>query len=84
MTFSFLRCFSPCSKFKKFKTNKAVLTIVIGLENILCWNLVKSALNKEDSSVAVYTPFLTFVFAALACDVLVRLCLVPVDYKEHL
>ena len=33
--------------FKNFKTNKAVLTIVIGLENILCWNLVKSALDKE-------------------------------------
>ena len=45
---------SPCGKFKKFKTNKAVLTIVIGLENILCWNLVKSALDKEDSSVPVY------------------------------
>ena len=40
---------SPCGKFKKFKTNKAVLIIVIGLENILCWNLVKSALDKEDS-----------------------------------
>ena len=26
---------SPCGKFKKFKTNKAVLTIVIGLENML-------------------------------------------------
>ena len=48
---------SPCGKFKKFKTNKAVLTIVIGLENILHWNLVKSALDKEDSSVPVYSPF---------------------------
>ena len=36
---------------KEFKTNKTVLTIVIGLENILCWNLVKSALDKEDSSI---------------------------------
>ena len=43
----------PCGMFKKFKTNKAVLTIIIGLENILCWNLVKSALDKEDSSVPV-------------------------------
>ena len=40
---------SPCGNFKKFKTNKAVLTIVMGLENILCWNLVKSALDEEDS-----------------------------------
>ena len=51
---------SPCGKFKKFKTNKAVLTIVTGLENILCWNLVKSALDKEESSVPVYSPFLNF------------------------
>ena len=55
--FSALVKISPCVKFKKFKTNKAVLTIVIGLENILCWNLVKSALDKEDSSVPVYSPF---------------------------
>ena len=55
-----LLCIFPCGKFKKFKTNEAVLTIVIGLENILCWDLVKSALNKEDSSVAVYSPFLNF------------------------
>ena len=47
----------PCGKFKKFKTNKAILTIVIGLENILCWNLVESALDKGDSSVPVYSPF---------------------------
>ena len=51
---------SPCSKFKKIRTNKAVLTIVTGLENILCWNLVKSALDKEDSSVPVYSPFKIF------------------------
>ena len=54
-SFNSLKCFSalvkisPYSKFKKFKTNKAVLTIVMGLENILCWNLVKSALDEEDS-----------------------------------
>ena len=58
--FSALVKISPCGKFKKFKTNKAVLTIVIGLENVLCWNLVKSALDKEDSSVPVYSPFLNF------------------------
>ena len=61
-SFNFLKCFfvlvkmSSCGKLKK-KTNKAVLTIVIGLENILHWNLVKSALDKEDSSVPVYSPF---------------------------
>ena len=76
---------SPCSKFKKFKTNKAALTIVIDLENILCWNLVKSTLDKEDSSVLVYSLFLNlFLFTTLMCDVLVRLCLVPVDYKDYL
>ena len=63
VSFNSSKCFSafvkisPCGKFKKFKTNKAVLIIVIGLENILCWNLVKSALDKEDSSVPVYSPF---------------------------
>ena len=40
--------------------SKAVLTIVIGLENILCWSLVKSALDKEDSSVPMYSPFFNF------------------------
>ena len=63
----------PCGRFKKFKTNKAVLTIIIGLENILCWNLVKSALDKEDSSVPVYSPFFNFFFVTLVCDVFVRL-----------
>ena len=58
--FSALVKISPCGKLKKFKTNKAVLTIVIGFGNILCWNLVKSALDKEDSSVPVYSPFLKF------------------------
>ena len=75
---------SPYSKFKKFKTNKAVLTIVIGLENILHWNLVKSALDKEDSSVPVCSPFFNFLFANLVFDVLVQLHLLPVDYKEYL
>ena len=62
VTFSFLRCFSPCSKFKKFKTNKAVLTIVIGLENSLFWNLVKSVLDKEGSSVPVYSLLFKLIF----------------------
>ena len=65
--FSVLVKISPCFKFKKFKTNKAVLTIVIGLENILCWNLVKSALDKEDSSVSVYSPFINFFYLQLYC-----------------
>ena len=66
VSFSASKCFSafvkifPCCKFKKFKTNKAVLTIVIGLKNILHWNLVKSALDKEDKSVPVYFSFLNF------------------------
>ena len=88
-SFNSLKCFSalvvisPCGKFKKFKTNKAVLTIVIGLENILCWSLVKSALDKEDNNAPVYFPFFNFLFVILVCDVLVRLCFVPVDYKEY-
>ena len=53
---------SPCSKFKKFKTNKAILTIVIGLKNILLWNLVKSALDKEDKSVHVNFPLFNFFY----------------------
>ena len=60
ISFSAFVKISPFSKFKKCKTNKAVLTIVIGLKNILCWNLVKSALNKEDRSVAVYSPFIFY------------------------
>ena len=74
---------SPCSKFKKFKTNKAVLAIVIGLNNILHWNLVKSALDKEDRRVPVYSPFFNL-FVVSVCDVLVQLCPVLVDYKECL
>ena len=74
---------SPCDKFKKIKTNKAVLTIVIGLKNILHWNLVKSALDKEDRRVPVYSPFFNL-FVVSVCDVLVQLCPVLVDYKECL
>ena len=57
---SFLVKIFPYGRFKKFKTNRAVLTIIMSLENILCWNLVKSALDKEDSSVPVYSPFFNF------------------------
>ena len=62
VTFSFSRCFSICGKFKKFKTNKVVLTIVIGLTNSLFWNLVKSVLDKEDSIVPVYSPPFKLIF----------------------
>ena len=61
----------PCSKFLKFKTNKAILTIVIGLKNILHWNLVKSALDKEDKSVPVYSPVFNFLFVVSVCNVFV-------------
>ena len=77
VSFNDLKCFSafveisPCGKFKKFKTNKAVLTIVIGLKNILLWNLVKSALNKEDRSVPVYFPLKIVLFVVSVCDVFV-------------
>ena len=66
MPFNSSKCLSAfvkislCSKFKNFQTKKAVLAIVTGLENTLCWNLVKSALDKEDSSVPVYSPFCNF------------------------
>ena len=60
--FSALVKISPCGKFKKFKTNKAILTIVIGLKNILHWNLVKSALDKEDKSVHVNFPLFNFFY----------------------
>ena len=64
--------FNLPKRLKKIKTNKAVLTIDIGLESILCWNLVKSALDKEDSSVPVHTPFLKiYVFVTLVSDVFV-------------
>ena len=66
MSFNTLKCFpalvkiSPCGKFKKFKTNKAVLTIVIGLKNILCWNLVKSALIGKIELFLCIPPFKFF------------------------
>ena len=59
-SFSSLVKIFPCGRFKKFKTNRAILTIIMRLENILCWNLVKSALDKEDTSVPVYSPFFNF------------------------
>ena len=68
MCFNSLKCLSalvkisPCGKFKKFKTKKAVLTIVIGLDNVLCWNLVKSGLDKENSSVLVCSPTLFYFY----------------------
>ena len=58
--FLLLLRYLPVVSFKKIKTNKAVLTIVIDLENILHWSLVKCALDKEDSSVPVYSPYLNF------------------------
>ena len=76
-SFNSSKCFSalvkilPCGKFKKFKTNKAILTIVIGLKNILHWNLVKSALGKEDKSVSVYSPLFNFLFVVSVCNVFV-------------
>ena len=51
---------SPCGKFKKFKANKVVLTIVIDLDNILHWNLVMSAIEKQDSSVLCIAPSIFF------------------------
>lgn len=67
--FSALVKVSPCGKFKNFRTNKAILTIVIGLKNILRWNLVKSALDKKDKSVPVYSPLLNFSFVDSVCNV---------------
>ena len=75
VSFNVSKCFSafvkisPCGRFKNFKTNKAILTIVIGLKNILHWNLVKSALDKEDKSVPVYSPVFNFSFVVSICSV---------------
>ena len=69
--FSDLVKISPCDKFKNIKTNKAVLTVIIGLKNILHWNLVKSALDKEDKSVPVYSPLFNFLFVVSVCNVFV-------------
>ena len=77
VSFNVLKCFSafvkisPCGKFKKFKTNKATLTTIIGLKNILRWNLVKSALDKEDKSVPVYSPLFNFLVVVSVCNVFV-------------
>ena len=79
MPFNSSKCFSdlvkisPCDKFKNIKTNKAVLTVIIGLKNILHWNLVKSALDKEDKSVhvPVYSPVFNFLFVVSVCNVFV-------------
>ena len=49
--------------------NKAILTIVIGLKNKLHWNLVKSALDKEDKSVSVYSLLFNFLFVVSVCNV---------------
>ena len=60
VSFNVLKCFSAFVKISprgKFKTTKAVLTIVIGLKNIVHWNLVKSALDKEDKNVPMHSPF---------------------------
>ena len=76
-SFSSSKCFSarvkisPCGKFKKFKTNKAILTIVIRLKNIFCLNLVESALDKEDKSVPVFSPLFNFLFVVSVCNVFV-------------
>ena len=58
--FSALVKISPCSKFKKFKTNKAILTIVIGLKNTLHWNLVKPLLDEEDTALLFIPLYLIF------------------------
>ena len=49
------------------KKIKAILTIVIGLKNVLHWNLVKSALDEEDKSVPVYSPLFNFLFVVTRC-----------------
>ena len=51
--------------------NKAILTVIIGLKNMLCQNLVKSALDKEDKSVPVYILLFNFLFAVTVCNVFV-------------
>ena len=77
VSFNVSKCFSafvkisPCGRFKNFKTNKAILTIVIGLKNILCWNLVNSALDKEDKSVPVYFSLFNFLFVVTVYNVFV-------------
>ena len=66
VSFSVSKCFSalvkisPCGKFQKFKTNKAILTIVIGLKNTLHWNLVKPLLDEEDTALLFIPLYLIF------------------------
>ena len=66
VSFNSLKCISVLvkislyGKFKKIKTNKSVLTIVIDLDNILHWNLVMSAIEKQDSSVLCIAPSIFF------------------------
>lgn len=80
-SFNSLKCFSalvkisPCGKFKNFRTNKAILTIVIGLKNILRWNLVKSALDKEDKSVPVYSPLIFYLYIQCVMCLKRRICI---------
>ena len=75
VSFNVSKCFSafvkisPCCKFKKFKTNKATLTTIIGLKNILRSDLVKFALDKEDRSVPVYALLFNFLLVVSACNV---------------
>ena len=49
--------------------NKAILTIVIGLKDILHWNLVKCVLDKEDKSISVYSPLFNFLFVVSVYNV---------------
>ena len=76
-----LFCFKNLTDWKQ---EKAILTIVIGLKDILHWNLVKCVLDKEDKSISVYSPLFNFLFVVSVSNVLVSLCLVFVDYKECL
>ena len=55
--------------------NKAILTVVIGLKNILRQNLVKSVLDKEDKSVPVYTLLFNFVCLFVCLQLQCVMCL---------
>ena len=61
---------------KKFKKGEYTGTLQYSclespsdLKNILHWNLVKSALDKEDKSVPVYSPLFNFLFVVSVCNV---------------
>ena len=62
-SFNSLKCLSalvkifPCGRFKKFKTNKPVFTIIMFRKYLMLESSIKSALDKEDSSVLVYMSF---------------------------